>query len=130
MKTKTFVVIGGLFGTLLVVLNACYYDQVIPVEPSIGDVGNVTFAADIIPIFNSSCAISGCHNGTVSPNLLPTNAYTSLTNGGYINVGDPRDSELYKEMKGDDGTPMPPSGSNPSYNAKILKWIELGALNN
>jgi hypothetical protein len=33
-------------------------------------------------------------------------------------------------MTGANGTPMPPSGSDATYNAKILRWIELGALNN
>ena len=28
------------------------------------------------------------------------------------------------------GTPMPTTGSNATYNAKVLRWIELGALNN
>lgn len=116
---------------MLLILNACFYDEVIPVEQSVGDVGNITFTADLIPIFNASCNMSGCHNkGGQKPNLNPENAYPNLTTGSYIDTANPENSLLYQKMKGNKGTPMPVSGSNATYNAKVLKWIELGALNN
>ncbi|HET9485801.1 MAG TPA: hypothetical protein VFO54_00120 [Chryseosolibacter sp.] len=113
------------------IMNACYHDQIIPVEPTVGDVGTVTFASGIIPIFNSSCNVSGCHSpGGQKPNLSSESAFNSLMNGGYIDKATPEKSLVYQWMKGDKGTPMPVSGSNPTYNAKILAWIEQGALNN
>ena len=131
MKKNKIVWTAGLLSILLLIMNACYYDQVIPVEPSAEDVGNVTFSADIIPIFNASCNVSGCHSaGGQKPNLTPANAYTSLMTGGYVNKTTPESSVIYQRMKGADGTPMPPTGSNSTYNAKVLKWIELGAQNN
>jgi hypothetical protein len=131
MKNKKIIRIGSLLSALLFVLSGCYYDQVIPVEPSVGDVGNVTFSAGIIPIFNSSCNVTGCHSaGGQKPNLTAASAYTSLMNGGYIDKTTPENSLLYQWMEGNKGTPMPVSGPNATYNAKVLKWIELGALNN
>lgn len=131
MKNRKTIGIISLFVVPLFVLNACFYDQVIPVEQPVEDVGDVTYAADIIPIFNASCNTSGCHSaGGQNPNLTAQSAYTSLTNGGYINTTDPESSELYLWMRGVKGTPMPVSGSDATYNAKVLKWIELGALNN
>jgi hypothetical protein len=129
MKTMNAIKAGGLFIILLPSISGCYYDQVLPVKPDI-EVGEVSFATDIIPIFNKSCNGSGCHNGSVSPNLLTASAYNELLGGGYVSKPTPAESELYKWMAGDRGTPMPPAGPDATANAKILAWIEQGALNN
>lgn len=84
MKKKKIIWIGRLLGMLMLIINACEYNQAIPLEESVGDVGEMSFSADIIPIFNSSCNMSGCHSqGGQKPDLTPNNAHTSLTNGGY-----------------------------------------------
>jgi len=114
---------------IALVMSSCYYDEVIKIEEDI-DVGEVAFTIDVIPIFNQSCNISGCHNGSVAPNLLPANAYNSLINGSYVNVNAPKNSELYLWMRGEKNLPMPPSGPDANDNAIILAWIEQGALNN
>lgn len=122
---------GSLLGMLLLIMNACYYDEVIPVEQSVGDVGIVKFASDIIPIFNTSCNVSGCHSaGGQKPDLTSASAFTSLSTGGYIDKANPENSLIYQWMKGNKGTTMPVSGSNATYNAKVLAWIKQGALNN
>jgi hypothetical protein len=91
----------------------------------------VSFAADVIPIFNSSCNQSGCHNsGGKSPDLSISNAYNSLQNGGYLNLNSPENSELYLWMSGKKGTPMPLSGVNKKYNAMVLAWLKQGCKNN
>jgi len=131
MEIRKIIWKGGLLGGLLFTLNSCYYDEFIPVDPVFQDVGIVTFAVDIIPIFDSGCNLSGCHNaGGQTPNLTSASAYISLTNGGYINTANPENSELYQWMKGNKGTPMPVSGSNAIYNARVLAWIKQGAHNN
>lgn len=131
MMNSNRIIIKCLLFTLAmaITLSSCYYDQVIEINEPI-DVGQVSFAGDIIPIFNESCNVSGCHNGSVAPNLLPANAYTALINGGYINTANPESSELYQWMNGEKSLPMPLSGSNATYNAKVLAWIQQGALNN
>ncbi|MFN3841225.1 MAG: hypothetical protein ACK4RF_11025 [Cyclobacteriaceae bacterium] len=123
--TKLLALLAGL--SLLISVSACVYDQVVPQQP---DVGTVSFSNDIIPIFNSSCNVTGCHNGTQVPDLRPANAYNSLTAGGYVNTGNPEASELYQWMSGNRGLPMPPGGSNNTYNAYVLAWIQQGALDN
>ncbi len=120
---------GILLVLIAAVMSSCYYDEVIKVEENI-EVGEVTFSVDIIPIFTESCAVSGCHNGNVSPNLLPANAYNTLINGNYVNVNDPKNSELYLWVSGKKTLPMPPTGSDATINANVLAWIEQGALNN
>lgn len=107
--------------------GSCYYDIV--VEPEVTE--QVSFSADIIPIFNASCNSAGCHNtGGPPPDLAPANAYSALINGGYIRVSAPEESELYRWMRGERGLPMPLSGPNANYNATVLAWIRQGALNN
>jgi hypothetical protein len=131
MKKNKIILIGSMLGMLMLIMNACYYDEVLPKEDNVGDVGEMSFSKDIVVIFNTSCNVSGCHNrGGQKPDLSADNAFNSLTNGGYINTTTPESSSLYLWMTGKKGTPMPVSGSNATYNAKVLAWIEQGALNN
>lgn len=115
---------------LVLALGGCYYDEVI--FPTAGEVqGDVSFSADIIPIFSKDCSTSGCHStGGQKPDLSSANAYNSLLNGGYINISYPEESELYLWMKGLKTVPMPISGSNAGYTANVLAWIKQGAQNN
>ena len=128
-KFKTFLILGvmGLW-----MFSGCYYDEYLPEEePPIVIEDEVSFASDIISIFNQGCNISGCHNqGGISPDLSPNNAYNSLQLGSYLNVSSPADSELYQWMRGNRATDMPISGPNQENNAIILAWITQGALNN
>lgn len=130
MDIKKSLVMMSTLVMFFLLLNSCYYDQILPVETDISDVGEMSFSGDIIPIFNQSCNNAGCHNGAVSPDLRPANAYNALTNGGFIDKNNPQNSELYQWMRGNRSMPMPLSGPNSDYNAKILAWITQGALNN
>jgi hypothetical protein len=115
----------------IMLLSGCYKDETVIIETGEEVTREVSFAQDLIPIFNSSCNSSGCHNaGGKAPDLSAVNAYSSLTNGGYINTSSPEYSELYLWMTGKNGTPMPPSGIDPDYNSLVLAWIKQGAKNN
>ena len=123
----SFVVLASF---MVIYLSGCYYDAVLPpLTPEIET--EISFNKDIIPIFNKSCNGSGCHNiGGTKPDLTAANAYNALKNGNYFNISAAESSEIYKWMKGEKGLPMPLSGPNSEYNAKILAWIKQGALNN
>jgi hypothetical protein len=122
---KSIPMIAVFLGALL--LTQCTYD--VNVGRVITD--PVSFANDLLPIFNQSCNSSGCHNtGGVPPDLTTANAYDALISGGYINLSAPDRSELYLWMRGERGLPMPLSGPNENYNALVLAWITQGALNN
>lgn len=115
----------------VLLLSGCYKDKTVLFDTGEEITRPVGFAADILPIFNSSCNTSGCHNaGGKSPDLTAANAYNSLSTGNYFNVGNPVNSELYLWMTGKKGVPMPTTGINKDYNALILAWIKQGALNN
>ena len=130
MKTLRFHILACIAALVLVLGGGCYYDDVI--FPTAGEIqGDVSFSADIVAIFDKDCNTSGCHStGNQKPDLSSANAYNSLTNGGYVNISYPEESELYLWMKGLKTAPMPLSGSNTSYTANVLAWIKQGAQNN
>ncbi len=109
----------------------CYKDKTVIFDTGAAITRPVSFASDIVPIFNSSCNISGCHSaGGKAPDLSASNALTSLTVGNYLNTGSPETSTIYLWMSGKKSTPMPVAGINKDYNALILAWIKQGAQNN
>jgi len=112
-------------------LSGCYKDKTVIFDTTEEITRTVTFAGDIIPIFNKSCNLSGCHStGGKSPDLSASNAFNSLSAGNYLNTGDPQSSTIYQWITGKKSTPMPVGGINKDYNALILAWIKQGAQNN
>lgn len=115
-----------LSGALLVVgLMSCEYDWVEPAVVVLPE--TVSFAGDIIPVFNKSCNMSGCHaQGGTAPDLSAANAWNDLSQRGMINVQSPAQSLLYSSV----ATGSMKKFSTDANNALILKWIEQGALKN
>lgn len=112
-----------LFG--LLVLSSCEYEKRELVdEEDLPDV--VNFQEHIIPIFNQSCNSSGCHGGTVPPDLTPENAYSDLINGNYLDLESPENSKLYVKIT--EGSMA--VYSNDLQAAFILKWVSQGAEDN
>ena len=86
----------------------------------------VYFTNTLGPLIVSSCAMTGCHNGSGRNPTLVT--YTNIRN--QVTPGFPTLSRLYTVLNGGE-EPMPPSA--PFTNAQKLivsKWIEQGAKNN
>jgi hypothetical protein len=131
MLRNKIVLTALMASAVLWILAGCYKDKTV-----ISDTGNeitrtVSFANDILPIFNNSCSVSGCHTpGAKSPDLSASNAFNSLVTGNYLNTTNPETSSLYLWMTGKKGTPMPVSGINKDYNALVKAWIKQGANNN
>ena len=110
-------------------ITACKKDYLVADGIEIPD--TVSFANDIMPIFNASCNGSGCHlTGGIAPNLEVDQAYLNLALYGMINHEVPEESILYRRMISDND-PMPPEGKVSDSKLQIvLKWIEQGALEN
>jgi hypothetical protein len=119
---------------LLIVVAAfavagCKYDWIIPEEvPVIDPDGqDISFAEQILPIFNSGDNCTACHNGSQMPDLREGNAYSSLNSTRYINKTSPEESRIY-------ATPHPDGGHYKKYTATqaalVLVWIQQGAKNN
>lgn len=111
---------------VVMMLNACYYDEVAGFE---GLPSNVSFKNDVSPILSTNCTASGCHDaqGSHAPILVPDKAYNALMQGSYINIEEPEKSKVYQELSAG----MPPSGPlSVSEKKVILAWITEGAQEN
>jgi hypothetical protein len=128
---KTIVGIILVCGAVLLLLPGCYKDRTLVSDSGTAITRTVTFSKDIIPIFNNSCSLSGCHaSGGRTPDLSAGNAYNSLKLGNYFNTANPENSLIYLWMTGKKTTVMPVGGMNKDYNALMLAWIKQGAHNN
>jgi len=113
-----------------------------------GGGGTPTLAANVQPIFNTNCAVSGCHAGT-SPqqgqNLSAGVSFSNIVGVASnesallrVKAGDPDSSYLVHKIQGTQGTfggsgGQMPLGRSPlsQDNIDIIRdWIAAGALNN
>ena len=110
-------------------LTGCYKDVIIPdaaVDPD-GPPQAVSFKNDLAPIFNSKCALSGCHvSGAHKPYLPTTTSYQEIVNGGFVNIIVPKESILYKKINGEMKEYIP----SATERQKVYDWIRNGAPNN
>ena len=116
---------------VMLTMNSCSKTTTVLVDNSVAVTGTVSFSKDIQPILTKNCAISGCHSGTVAPNLSSATAYNALK-ASYINTASPATSEVYLWLTGKRSMAMPAGAqNNPSnINALMLAWIKQGATNN
>ncbi|BAX82173.1 cytochrome c family protein [Labilibaculum antarcticum] len=120
---------NNLVSLLLVFLTSlcfvsCEYDTVEVDKVVIPPDQEISFSADIAPIFTSNCV--SCHDGGTDPDLQADKAFDALTNGGYINVDVPASSSLYEKLnEGSHNT-----RASAAEKQLILEWITRGANNN
>ena len=116
---KTYVVMLG-----SVLLSSCYYDIEEDLYPEGCETAQVvSFEANVQPIVDLNCAVSGCHvDGGEAPGVL--SSYAGVKD--FVNSGD-FESRVFNSP--DD--PMPPSGELGECDQElILRWINQGALDN
>ena len=114
------------------IMMGCYKKTTLLVDDSPAITKTVSFSSDIVPLLTTNCAKSGCHNGTISPDLSAANAFTSLVDGNFVSTSTPSNSLVYLWLTGKEAATMPLGASNnPSnINGFILAWITQGAENN
>lgn len=128
MKTFKF-----LFAILAFTLlsSGCVYNFILPEEeppPPNPDEPTISFAEDIIPIFEAKC--TGCHKpGGTAPDLTTANAYESINTVKYINKETHETSLIYTYPSPDTDTHTWKEYSEAEA-AYILGWITEGALDN
>src|SRR5687767_2743353 len=98
----------------------------------------VCFESEILPLFISNCAKSGCHDATSRRDGYVLDSYDNLfkkdgrTERDNIRPGRPEDSELYEVLfeTGNDKMP-PPGNADLTIDQKnlIARWIREGAKN-
>jgi mono/diheme cytochrome c family protein len=96
------------------------------------DPDTIYFEMDVLPVFMSSCAKSGCHDATAQEDIR-LDSYAATMASGVIVPGNPNSSELYEKITDtdpDDVMPPPPDIPLDAVQKEIIrKWIAQGAQN-
>jgi hypothetical protein len=133
-----------LLGLVMLGVYACVHDPFPPVPPPVEvNPGNnyggttadcnyigVCFESSVLPIFQSGCAKSGCHDANTTNDYNLTTYETIMRKG--IVPGNATDSKLWKVtgLSGDDLMPPPPNAMlTQAQRDSIAKWINEGAKN-
>ncbi len=126
---KRIVILAGLVFFIVVGLAGCYKDIIKPtlaVDPD-GPPQPVSYKTELAPVFESNCALSGCHvSGAHKPYLNIDISYQQIVNGGYVNTALPKESILYKMVNGDMAQYM----TSKTDRQKVYDWIRNGVPNN
>jgi hypothetical protein len=112
--------------TLLAILTTISWITSCTHDTKISDYPEICFARDVLPIFQNSCAISGCHDGRGESGMSLDN-YTAISRT--VVPGNPGASSSYKAIIATWGeNKMPPSQPLSLDNRTIIRiWIEQGA---
>ena len=132
MSNNKLRIIAYILPLIFAVMMGCYKETTLLVNNGPPITATVSFSSDIVPLLTTNCAKSGCHNGTISPDLSAANAFNSLVNGNFVNSSTPSNSLVYLWLTGKESATMPLGASNnPSnINGYMLAWITQGAENN
>jgi len=132
----------GILSIVAVVLSGCKHPLPkpmpdFPIDPNLPegcDPNTIYFQQQVLPIFQSSCAVPGCHDSESHQDGVILNSYENIINTGDIEAGNPWDSEVYEnitETDPDDIMPPSPYASlTPHQINTIFFWIQQGAQNN
>ena len=129
---KTYCILTA-FVIALTVMNACKHEipQPPPGSPAPGSSGEVCFESQILPIFQSNCAKSGCHDAASRSDGYVLDSYANIIKKG-ITPGSATNSDVY-EVLFETGSKKMPRSPNPDLTteqkALIGRWINEGAKN-
>ena len=122
MKIKQFLVIAAFAFVAVWGMQSCQHEQM--GDPNAA----ICFERDILPIFNSKCAMSGCHDAGTAAEGYDLSNYSKIVGDGIVK-GKPGKSEIYEVVEENE---MPPKGY-PKLSATekqlIYDWIADGAKN-
>lgn len=148
MQTIKYIVVGAFFLTVIS-LGSCkhYLDFEVPVPPvdtthidtthidtthvDTCAAGVISFKEDVLPILQSNCAKSGCHDASSHREGLITDNYLNLMNTSDIS-GNGTGSDFWRSINrtGNERMPPPPNDPLTAAQKNIIKtWIQQGAQN-
>jgi len=108
-------------------ITGCYKNVISPESDPDGPPQSVSFKLDLAPMFQSQCALSGCHvSGGHHPYMTSDVSYNQIVNGGYVNTVVPKSSILYLKINGEMSEYIP----SKTDKQKVYDWIRNGAPNN
>ena len=126
---KRLLLYAGLILSVGIGFSSCYKDIIKPdlaIDPD-GPPKAVSFMNELAPIFNTSCAVAGCHvSGGHKPYMATDISYLQIVNGGFVNTALPKESILYKMINGEMQQYIPSAVNRQ----KVYDWIRNGAPNN
>ena len=126
---KKLFIYAAVMVTAGLMLVGCYKDVILPeatVDPD-GPAQPVSFSTELKPLFNSSCALVGCHvSGAHKPYMTTNDSYNQIVNGGFVNTTVPKSSILYSMINGEMKEYIPSAVNRQ----KVYDWIRNGAPNN
>lgn len=125
-----------LIGLSYCIINSCKHEPPVLITdptPVPGPVANngVCFESEILPLFKSNCAKSGCHDAASHVQNLVLDSYTNILKRG-VTPGNAATSKIYKVLfeTGNKKMPQPPNADlTTAQKALIGKWINEGAKN-
>ena len=134
-RGRSFLYAGGVI-VLAFFLSTCKDD----ITGEGGSPSDILFPADSVsygrhvqPLFNQTCALSGCHDAGPNQSQLVLTDYGGLMRlAGVVVPGDPDNSTLVLRIEGRVGARMPLNRNplNANQITGIRKWISEGAINN
>jgi len=121
------VILGLSLVTISLLFSSCTHEAELPPVVPGTTYDSVCFESEILPVIQSNCAKSGCHDGAEE---FALQSYADILS--VINPGHPNDSELYEVITENQGSDdfMPPSPNQPLTSEQINKielWILEGA---
>ncbi len=125
-----------LAGSFIALVNSCKHEPPISAvnsSPVSGPVPNngVCFESDILPLFKSNCAKSGCHDAATHEEDLILDSYANIMRKDIV-PGKADNSKIYKVLFETGSKKMPPAPNadlTATQKALIAKWINEGAKN-
>jgi hypothetical protein len=121
---------------IIIFVFGCKHHPIYNGEPIIDnncDPSTVYFQNTILPLLNSHCAMSGCHNSITQAEGINLTTYATAMNsgeGGFIVPYDANGSQLYHVIVDGSMPPNPFANLSASEIQNIYDWINQGALNN
>lgn len=94
--------------------------------------GVVYFKNDVLPILQSNCAMSGCHDAGSAQDGVQLTDYANVMRAG-VEAGKSGSSDLYEVLVDNDPKdimPPPPAKLTADQIKTIKNWIDQGAKNN
>ena len=120
-KHETFLMDPSEGGNPLPVIHECHPDS-------------IYFQNQILPLFQSSCGIVGCHDAITAEEDIMLNSYENIMASGELIPFDLSDGDIYENITDTDPDnimPPPPNAPlTPEQIQMIATWILQGAQNN
>jgi mono/diheme cytochrome c family protein len=131
MKKTIALIVSFLFVFIISCRHEALIDPPPGVTPPPPGAPLICFETNVLPIFVSNCAKSGCHDANTRADGIRLDNYTSIMKGIKPNL--PNDSKYWKVIittDNDDRMPPPPAAPlSKAQKDSIYKWIVQGAQN-